>query len=49
MDETTGHSAVDAVLATLSSSAELPLADQVALFGDAHDQLRELLETTEAH
>jgi hypothetical protein len=38
--ERTGHPAVDRVLDSLDGLADLPVADHVAVFESAHDQLR---------
>jgi hypothetical protein len=36
----TGHEAVDAVVASLASLDDLPVADHVAVFERAHESLR---------
>jgi hypothetical protein len=41
---TTGHGAVDAVLASLQGLAELPVEEHVAVFEQAHEQLRGALD-----
>jgi hypothetical protein len=38
--ESSGHPAVDAVLASLEGLEERPVAEHVAIFEDAHDALR---------
>jgi hypothetical protein len=44
-DGTTGHPAVDAMLASLANAASLSPADQIAEFEAAHQILRETLAT----
>jgi hypothetical protein len=41
--ESTGHGAVDAVLASLEGLEERPVAEHVAVFESAHDSLRSAL------
>ena len=41
--ERTGNPAIDSVLASLDSLADIPVADHVAVFEAAHDQLRSAL------
>ncbi len=41
--EFTGQAAVDAVLESLAELDELPVADHVAVFDQAHDGLRQAL------
>lgn len=41
---TTGHGAVDAVLASLQGLAEMPVEEHVAVFEQAHEQLRGALD-----
>lgn len=40
----TGNTAVDNVLASLDTLADLPVADHVSVFERAHDQLRAALD-----
>ncbi|MFC6023601.1 hypothetical protein ACFP2T_46530 [Plantactinospora solaniradicis] len=40
-----GHPAVDAVLQAMANAANLPPADQIAQYEDAHRTLRETLAT----
>lgn len=40
----TGNAAVDAVIASLAGLTELPVAEHVAVFERAHDQLRGALD-----
>ena len=42
--ETTGHPAVDAVLASLEGLEEKPVHEHVAVFESAHEQLRRALD-----
>ncbi|GAB7052160.1 hypothetical protein [Catenuloplanes indicus] len=44
-DGTTGHPAVDAMLASLANAASLSPADQIAEYEAAHQILRETLAT----
>jgi hypothetical protein len=43
--ERTGHEAVDSVLDSLDDLAGIPVAEHVAVFEAAHDQLRGTLAT----
>lgn len=40
----TGNAAVDGVLASLAGLAEIPVAEHVAVFESAHEQLRGALD-----